>query len=141
VSASVNLPLHHKVQKFSGTGSPGWSWKKGRKTAVMCGGKCFNCLQCYCLPCVYMSRHLQMFSCSACTAYSHSFYTALLLQLFTTRTDIVIRGSVIQHLLSVLHIKPCSVYQSTLALACLMWLILSDNNDLNVAITSELVTL
>ena len=35
VSASVNFPLHHKVQKFSsGTGSPGWSWKKGRKTAV-----------------------------------------------------------------------------------------------------------
>jgi len=32
VSASVNLPLHHKVQKFSsGTGSPGLSWKKGRK--------------------------------------------------------------------------------------------------------------
>jgi len=28
VSASVNLPLHRKVQKFSsGTGSPGWSWK------------------------------------------------------------------------------------------------------------------
>ena len=26
VSASVNLPLLHKVQKFSpGTGSPGWS--------------------------------------------------------------------------------------------------------------------
>jgi len=39
VSASVNIPLHHKVQKFSsGTGSPGWSWKKGRKTAVVwCG--------------------------------------------------------------------------------------------------------
>ena len=38
VSASVNLPLHHKVQKFySGTGSPGWSRKKGRKTIVcMC---------------------------------------------------------------------------------------------------------
>jgi len=36
VSASVSLPLHHKVQKFSsGTGSPGWSRKKGRKmTAV-----------------------------------------------------------------------------------------------------------
>jgi len=32
VSASVNLPLHHKVQKFSfGTGSHGWSLKKGRK--------------------------------------------------------------------------------------------------------------
>jgi len=35
VSASVNFPLHHKVQKFSsGTGSPGWSRKKGRKTLV-----------------------------------------------------------------------------------------------------------
>jgi len=32
VSASVNLPLHHKVHKFSsGTGSYGWSRKKGRK--------------------------------------------------------------------------------------------------------------
>jgi len=36
VSASVNLPLHHKVQKFSfGTGSPGWSWKKGSKTVMV----------------------------------------------------------------------------------------------------------
>jgi len=46
VSASVNLPLHHKVQKFSsGTGSPGWSQnnnndhftaqEKGRKTVVV----------------------------------------------------------------------------------------------------------
>ena len=35
VSAFVNLPLYHKVQKFSsGTGSPGWSGKKGRKTVV-----------------------------------------------------------------------------------------------------------
>jgi len=35
VSACVNLPLHHKVQKFSsGTGSPGWSRKKGHKTVV-----------------------------------------------------------------------------------------------------------
>jgi len=35
VSASINLPLHHKVQKFScGTGSTGWSQKKGCKTAV-----------------------------------------------------------------------------------------------------------
>ena len=34
--ASVNLPLHDKVQKFSsGTGSPGWSQKKGRKTVVL----------------------------------------------------------------------------------------------------------
>jgi len=40
VSASVNLPLHRKVQKLSsGTSSPGWSQKKGRKTVVVwCGG-------------------------------------------------------------------------------------------------------
>ena len=36
VSASVNLPLHYKVQKFSpGTGSPGWSRKRGRKMVVV----------------------------------------------------------------------------------------------------------
>jgi len=36
VSASVNLPLHHKVQKFSsGTGSPRWSQKNGRRTVVV----------------------------------------------------------------------------------------------------------
>ena len=36
VSASVNLSLHHKVQKFSsGNGSPRWSWKKGRKMIVV----------------------------------------------------------------------------------------------------------
>jgi len=43
VSAS---PLHHKVQKFSsGTGSPGWSRKKGRKTVVVSENiksKCFS---------------------------------------------------------------------------------------------------
>jgi len=33
---SVNLPLHHKVQKFSsGTSLPGWSRKKGRKMVVV----------------------------------------------------------------------------------------------------------
>jgi len=45
VSASVNLPLHRKVQKFccqcSGTGSPRWSQEKGRKTfVVLCGEYC-----------------------------------------------------------------------------------------------------
>jgi len=38
VSASVSLPLHHKVQKFSsssGIGSPGLSRKNGRKMVVM----------------------------------------------------------------------------------------------------------
>ena len=42
VSASVNLPLHHKVQKFSsGTGSPGWSQKKGRKMVVVWCRLCY----------------------------------------------------------------------------------------------------
>ena len=36
MSASVNLPLHHKVQKvFSGASSPWWSRKKGGKMVVM----------------------------------------------------------------------------------------------------------
>jgi len=36
VSASVSFPLYHKFQKFySGTGSPGWSRKKGRKAVVV----------------------------------------------------------------------------------------------------------
>jgi len=36
VCAFVNLPVHHKVQKFSsGTGSPGSSRKKGRRTVVV----------------------------------------------------------------------------------------------------------
>jgi len=36
LSACVNLPLYHKVQKFSsGTGSPGWLRKKGRKMVVL----------------------------------------------------------------------------------------------------------
>jgi len=45
VSASVSLPLHHKVQKFSsGTGLPGWSWKKGCKTVVAVN-VCFCCVR------------------------------------------------------------------------------------------------
>jgi len=47
VSASVNLPLHHKVQKFSsGTGSPEWSRRKGCKTVV-----------CVCVLCVCVSNN------------------------------------------------------------------------------------
>ena len=34
VSASVNLPLHHKVQFSSGTSSPGWSQKRGCNMVV-----------------------------------------------------------------------------------------------------------
>ena len=48
VSASVDLPLHYKVQKFSsGTDSPGWSQIKGRKTVV--------CVLC-CVPLKSWSR-------------------------------------------------------------------------------------
>jgi len=37
VSASVNLPLHHKVQKFSsGIGSHGWSRKKAIQWLCVC---------------------------------------------------------------------------------------------------------
>jgi len=37
VSDSVNLLLQHKIQKFSsGTGSTGWSTKKGRTKMVVC---------------------------------------------------------------------------------------------------------
>jgi len=44
VSASADLPLHHKVHKFShGTGSPGWSQKKGCKMVVARCGE-FQCL-------------------------------------------------------------------------------------------------
>jgi len=54
VSASVNLPLHHKVQKFSsGTSSPGWSWKKGRKTVVVWCGWGYNSNE----PCTRWGAH------------------------------------------------------------------------------------
>jgi len=43
VSASVNLPLHHKFS--SGTSSPRWSQKKGRETVVVWCGK----RECVCL--------------------------------------------------------------------------------------------
>ena len=47
VSASVNLPLHHEVHKFSsGTSSPGWSRKKGRKTAVVVAGAVVSEVDC-----------------------------------------------------------------------------------------------
>jgi len=54
VSASVNLPLHRKVQKFSsGTDSPGWSWNKGRKTVVVVWW--------------YMIKVSKQFVCRGCT--------------------------------------------------------------------------
>ena len=47
VSASVNLPLHHKVQKFSsGTGSPRWSRKRAVKRFWYGGGAKLQLLYC-----------------------------------------------------------------------------------------------
>ena len=44
VSASVNLPWHHKVH----TGSPGWSRKKGRRMVVVsCGTDILDVSNCY----------------------------------------------------------------------------------------------
>jgi len=57
VSASVNLPLHHKVLKFSsGTSSRGWSRKKGHKTVlvVVVFSKKANKDKCQ-LPCNFLS--------------------------------------------------------------------------------------
>jgi len=56
VSASVNLPLQHKVQKFSsGTSSPRWSRNKGCKMVVV-GGT----WQVTKLKILYNAAHLQL---------------------------------------------------------------------------------
>ena len=59
VFAFVNLPLHHKVQKFSSdTGSPGWSWKKAIKL-LECGGFVAFCVFlpfCSCIICICCIR-------------------------------------------------------------------------------------
>jgi len=66
VSAFVNLPLHHKVQKFSsGSGSPGWSWKKGRKTLV-----CVNVELVEFASCVTEIRSVCRVSSARLSAYS-----------------------------------------------------------------------
>jgi len=63
VSASVNLPLHHKVQKFSsGTGSPGWSRKKGRKMVV--------CV-CVCVCVLLISRSVNLLKLVVLTRPAH----------------------------------------------------------------------
>ena len=49
VSASVNLPLPHKVQKFSsGTGSPGWSQKRAVKR-LWCVWYCYLLITTVCI--------------------------------------------------------------------------------------------
>jgi len=76
VSVSVNLPLHHKVQKFSsGTGSPGWCQKKDHKT--VCGVQC--------LIIKTLMEKLQ--------TYEHCAGTEKLLTICGTPTDDVLRTS------------------------------------------------
>jgi len=63
VSASVNLALHRKVQKFSSdTGSPGWSRKKGRKTVVVWCGVVYDLLPGPRYFCIYSRLAHQMVS-------------------------------------------------------------------------------
>ena len=67
VSASVNLPLHHKVQKFSSdTGSPRCSRKKGRKMVVVC-----VCVWYVCDVWLIGKLHLSGYLCSCLIHYVH----------------------------------------------------------------------
>jgi len=107
VSASVNLPLHHKVQKFSsGTGSPRWSQKKGSKMVVVwCGGGCvfgwaegstslfvFVRWRQYALPCGHIGTNWQIrLNCLSLVAigvmsnyFDHLFNLTLLLSLYSS---------------------------------------------------------
>ena len=73
VSASVNLPLHHKVQKFSsGTGSPGWSRKKGRKMVVMV----LKGLQGFFQSCVFWVQYASIYDCACATSASVKLFVA-----------------------------------------------------------------
>jgi len=70
VSASVNLPLHHKVQEFSsGTGSPGWSQKNGRKTIV--------CLVVYSMLHVWSNHLFPQHPSRFSVVYAHIIHTTL----------------------------------------------------------------
>jgi len=74
MSASVNLPLHHKVQKFSsGTDSSRWSLKKGCKMVVVCGGYCLS-LAVFGIfhPCFWTEILPLLLLCS-CTLFCFSF--------------------------------------------------------------------
>ena len=64
VSASVNIPLHHKVQKFSsGTGSPGWSRRK-RAVKRLC-----VCAANYNFVSVMVSELLALCACLICCRF------------------------------------------------------------------------
>jgi len=79
VSASVNLPFHHKVQKFSsGIGSPWCSRKKGRKTVVVwCGGLLTRNTGCQCssITCSSVSKCVLANTCYIwCQSYKRLWY-------------------------------------------------------------------
>jgi len=66
-SASVNLPLHHKFQKFSsGTSSPGWSGKRAVKRFWCGGGGGGGVMISYNLWRVIVVRHGSCSLCGVC---------------------------------------------------------------------------
>ena len=66
-------PLHHKVQKFSfGTGSPGWSRKKGRKTVVVC--VCVWFWAVLCATFVHSAMHTRMNRPNSCLLVRSRFF-------------------------------------------------------------------
>ena len=75
-SVCLPLPLHHKVQKFSsGTGSPGWSRKKGHNTVVVCVYLKFREVH----DCPWLSTHyfhLQRLSEHKCVSMQTSLFAA-----------------------------------------------------------------
>jgi len=73
VSASVNLPFQHKVQKFSsGIGSPGWSRKKGRKMVVVVVTLLFSFMWCGLKPRFHCHKNwTELTSCDPQQAWCH----------------------------------------------------------------------
>ena len=86
VSASVNLPLHHKVQKFSsGTGSPGWCQKKGRETVVL-----VVLTDSYAVDCWWQRqvlRHIRAIAAEAKQELMNAFRREMTLQLVAVSRD------------------------------------------------------
>ena len=87
VSASVNLPLHHKVQKFSsGAGLPGWSRKKGRKM-VVCACVCV----CVCVFVMASRPHLITSNSCGCHQTYHSKNVTCFVGLIPTVIEIILK--------------------------------------------------
>jgi len=76
VSAAVNLPLHHNVQKFSaGTGSPRCSRKKGCKMVVVVS-TCLSCEDMARQSCAMVRRFKFFASCISSDPHAACFRPA-----------------------------------------------------------------